>query len=162
MGHLPGILVAVGDIVKGYGAVFTARELGLSENMILACGWVAVLAYDFTPFLRFQGGQEMSTSVGVLLLILPQEHGGGHRLRHSSLTFAQLGSEHGSGFCAFPHPRLVVGETQQTRSLHYCPPADHRRKEDPRLAAAGMARHLRNISKYRPRRFCNHLPTEVF
>ncbi|MBI2845357.1 MAG: glycerol-3-phosphate acyltransferase [Chloroflexi bacterium] len=73
VGRIPGILVALGDILKGYAAVFTARQLGLSENLVLACGGVAVLAHDFTPFLRFQGGQGMSTSIGVLFFVLPQE-----------------------------------------------------------------------------------------
>lgn len=73
IGRIPGILVALGGIFKGYGAVFTARQLGLSENMVLVCGGVAVLGHDYTPFLHFQGGQGMSTSIGVLFFVLPQE-----------------------------------------------------------------------------------------
>lgn len=73
VGHLPGVAVAILDILKGTLAIRIATSLGLSENLVLAAGWIAVLGHDFTPFLRFRGGQGTATSVGVLLALISQE-----------------------------------------------------------------------------------------
>ena len=70
VGRWAGIAVGVVDVAKGSLAVLVARRVGLDELWALIAGGLAVLGHDFTLFLRFQGGQGMAATIGVLLTIL--------------------------------------------------------------------------------------------
>jgi glycerol-3-phosphate acyltransferase PlsY len=73
VGRLAGILVGAIDLGKGAGAIVLARAVGEPEAMVRAAGVCAVLGHDFTPFLRFRGGQGMAAILGVLGLLYPGE-----------------------------------------------------------------------------------------
>ncbi len=73
VGAVAGALVLVADLAKGAGAVLTALALGLGRTEVMATGVVAALANDFTPWLRFQGGQGMAVTLGILTVLLPAE-----------------------------------------------------------------------------------------
>ncbi|MFQ5945589.1 MAG: glycerol-3-phosphate acyltransferase [Anaerolineae bacterium] len=73
VGPASGILVLAADLAKGAGAVSAAQALGLGRMEAMAAGVVVAVANDFTPWLRFQGGQGMAVSLGVLVVLLPAE-----------------------------------------------------------------------------------------
>ena len=77
VGPLAGILVAAVDIGKGAAVVLLARALGETEAVVRIAGLCAVLGHDFSPFLRFRGGQGMATALGVLGLLYPLEMAAG-------------------------------------------------------------------------------------
>lgn len=75
IGLVPGILVLLADMGKGYLAILLARSLGVSQGIILASGVAAVVGHSWTVFLRFRGGRGAATTAGVLLALVPREVG---------------------------------------------------------------------------------------
>lgn len=73
VGKRAGLAVALVDVGKGALAVALARRFAVTEEMALLAGVCVVLGHDFSVFLRFQGGQGMATTVGVLGVLFPQE-----------------------------------------------------------------------------------------
>lgn len=71
LGKGPALLVAVFDILKGALAVLLGRALHLPEPWAAACGLVAVVGHNFSPFLRFRGGKGVATSFGTLVMLQP-------------------------------------------------------------------------------------------
>ena len=69
-GKLPGVLTIILDIGKGALAVYLAARYG-SAWLPLAVAFLAVLGHNYNPFLGFQGGKGLGTSVGVLLMLSP-------------------------------------------------------------------------------------------
>jgi len=74
VGKLPGLLVLIVDIAKGYlPATFLASKaaaLGAAwpaENLRLLMGVAAVAGHIWNPFLQFKGGKGVATGLGVLL-----------------------------------------------------------------------------------------------
>lgn len=72
LGWWPGIMVAILDFGKGAIAVSLARTLGADPILQLLCGMAAVLGHDYPIWAHFRGGQGMATSLGVLVLLMPQ------------------------------------------------------------------------------------------
>jgi glycerol-3-phosphate acyltransferase PlsY len=66
-GKALGILTLLLDILKGFLPVFLAKKLGLGESALSLLALSAVLGHVFTPWLRFQGGKGVATSLGVAL-----------------------------------------------------------------------------------------------
>jgi glycerol-3-phosphate acyltransferase PlsY len=75
IGLVPGILVLLADMGKGYLAVLFARYLGVPQSIILASGVVAVVGHNWSVFLGFHGGRGAATTAGVLLALVPREVG---------------------------------------------------------------------------------------
>lgn len=73
VGRGAGIAAALLDGGKGTFALLLARWLGWPEPALLWVGAAVVAGHDWSLFLRFQGGQGMATTVGVLLVLLPAE-----------------------------------------------------------------------------------------
>jgi glycerol-3-phosphate acyltransferase PlsY len=71
VGPLAGVIVGIADISKGMLAVELARSFSGSEEIAMVSGMAAVMGHDFSPFLRFQGGQGMASMVGAFLLLFP-------------------------------------------------------------------------------------------
>lgn len=69
VGPLAGVIVGAADITKGMLAVELARMFSGSEALAMVAGMAAVMGHDFSPFLRFQGGQGMATMLGAFLLL---------------------------------------------------------------------------------------------
>ncbi|MGA9190625.1 MAG: glycerol-3-phosphate acyltransferase [Anaerolineales bacterium] len=72
LGWWPGIIVAILDFGKGAIAVSLARNLGADPNLQLLSGTAAVIGHDFPIWAHFRGGQGMATSLGVLMLLVPE------------------------------------------------------------------------------------------
>ena len=84
VGKIPGIVVAILDILKGVFAVFLARWLldrsGLVASdehvaalFVLGAGLAAVIGHIWPVYIRFKGGAGLATSLGVLAVIMPQD-----------------------------------------------------------------------------------------
>lgn len=73
MGPMAGVQVLSADLAKGSGVVLVAQALGLTRMEVMAAGVVVAVANDYTPWLRFQGGQGMAVTMGVLMVLLPIE-----------------------------------------------------------------------------------------
>ncbi len=65
--------VAVGlfDVAKGALPAWLGLRLGLDETAALLAGLAAVAGHDWSPWLGFQGGRGMATTLGVLLILFP-------------------------------------------------------------------------------------------
>jgi len=65
------LVVPVGltQIGQGLGAVLVAKVLDQGDGVQAACGIAAVLANDWNPWLRFEGGRGIGTTIGVLLVL---------------------------------------------------------------------------------------------
>ena len=68
-----GVAVLFVDVGKGVAAVFVAQQLGVPYLVVLLAGLAAVLGHDFPVFLRFKGGKGVATTMGVLLILAPQQ-----------------------------------------------------------------------------------------
>ena len=75
VGLRAGIVVLVGDIAKGTGAVFAAQALGVGLPWVLAAGLAAVLGHIYPVCIGFRGGQGVATMIGVFLGIAPKSMG---------------------------------------------------------------------------------------
>ena len=71
LGKIPGIIVLVCDILKGFLAVAVAGDLfgceAVYERIILAITVVA--GHNWTVFLQFKGGKGIAASLGVLIAL---------------------------------------------------------------------------------------------
>lgn len=72
VGRREAVLTLLGDVLKGTAAVALARALGLGPLYEGLFGLLAVLGHDFSPFVRFRGGKGVATSLGAILLYMPE------------------------------------------------------------------------------------------
>ena len=71
VGPVWGVLAGVLDVGKGLAAYLVADRLALHPATVLACGFVAPLGHNFSPFLGFKGGKGVATTMGFLLGFQP-------------------------------------------------------------------------------------------
>jgi len=74
LGWRAGILVFVGDTLKGVVPVAVARYAGpgiWGGALPIACGALAMLGHISSPFLRFRGGRGVATGLGVYFGLAP-------------------------------------------------------------------------------------------
>ncbi|MBT9169820.1 MAG: Glycerol-3-phosphate acyltransferase [Actinobacteria bacterium] len=71
VGILPGILTFVGDFMKGGASVFLARYLEAGDLIIILAGLAAIVGHSWPVFLKFKGGKGVSTTTGVILVMMP-------------------------------------------------------------------------------------------
>lgn len=82
VGVFPGIMVLVGDLLKGVvAAVLGAWALGVADPdlvvdpvnswVIMLAGAAAVIGHCYPVFHRFRGGKGVATMFGAMLFILP-------------------------------------------------------------------------------------------
>jgi glycerol-3-phosphate acyltransferase PlsY len=71
IGPLAGLIVGGADVAKGMLAVELARRITASEEIAIVAAAAVVMGHDFSPFLKFQGGQGMASMVGAFLLLFP-------------------------------------------------------------------------------------------
>ncbi len=71
MGHRAGIAIGILDAGKGILAVLLAQAASLPQLAVLATGTAAVIGHNWPIFLGFRGGRGESTTIGVLLALIP-------------------------------------------------------------------------------------------
>jgi acyl phosphate:glycerol-3-phosphate acyltransferase len=72
MGLLPGLLVAVVDMVKGSSTVLLAQQLsGADYIWVYAAGFAAILGHCFPIYIGFRGGQGTATIIGIFSVLAP-------------------------------------------------------------------------------------------
>ena len=65
------VLTLVGDLGKGYFAVWLASHGAHGVALGWLFGFGAILGHCFSPFLKFDGGKGIATSAGVMLQLYP-------------------------------------------------------------------------------------------
>ena len=67
------LVVPVGltQIGQGLAAVYVARALGSGDGVRVSAGLAAIIAHDWNPWLRLQGGRGIGTSIGFMLALAP-------------------------------------------------------------------------------------------
>ena len=72
LGWLPAVLTLVGDVVKGYVAVWLpAVWLHADERMLASAAVATVVGNCWPVFLKFRGGKGVATGLGALLALVP-------------------------------------------------------------------------------------------
>ncbi len=61
------------DALKGLIVLIIAYAIGLSEATLWAIAVLAVIGHCFSPYLNFEGGKGIATSMGVMMFMLPLE-----------------------------------------------------------------------------------------
>lgn len=61
----------IGDLGKGYAALFLLGRAGPSAAALWGIGIASVMGHCWSPFLRFNGGKGVATAFGVLLYLEP-------------------------------------------------------------------------------------------
>ena len=72
LGPGPGAAVALFDISKGIIAVLMVRSITGSDAVALLGGISAAAGHSWPFYLKFRGGRGAATSLGVLLVLVPQ------------------------------------------------------------------------------------------
>jgi glycerol-3-phosphate acyltransferase PlsY len=70
LGPLTGVVVGVIDAGKGALAVFIAQSANMSQVVVLFTGAAAVVGHNWPVFLGFRGGRGVSTTLGILLVLV--------------------------------------------------------------------------------------------
>jgi acyl phosphate:glycerol-3-phosphate acyltransferase len=65
------VLTLIGDLGKGYFAVWLASHGAQGVALGWLFGFGAILGHCFSPFLKFNGGKGIATSAGVMLQLYP-------------------------------------------------------------------------------------------
>jgi len=67
-----GIIVWIGDTLKGAGSMAIAESIGITNEILLTViGIFAILGHCYPIFLKFKGGKGISTMGGVMLYLAP-------------------------------------------------------------------------------------------
>lgn len=72
VGHLPGILVGVLDVLKGILPIWLALILNVPEIVIVIAAVSVVLGHNWSIFLRFQGGAGFAPILGIAFFLVPR------------------------------------------------------------------------------------------
>lgn len=67
------LLTLVLDALKGLSVVLCAKLVGLSFETQYAVAILAILGHCYSPFLGFNGGKGVATTIGSILLLIPVE-----------------------------------------------------------------------------------------
>jgi glycerol-3-phosphate acyltransferase PlsY len=104
------VTVGLIDIAKGALPVWLGQRAGLGDTAPVMAGLAAVAGHNWSPWLRFQGGRGMATSMGVLLVRFPT----GLAWILGALAVGALTSQvaflHAMGVATVPLLSIVLGE----------------------------------------------------
>ena len=70
LGSRAGVLVGVIDAAKGAAVIFIAQAANMSQAVVLFTGLAAVIGHNWPVFLGFRGGRGVSTTIGILLVLV--------------------------------------------------------------------------------------------
>ncbi len=73
VGHLPGILVGILDVLKGILPVWLALILNVPQSVIVMAAVAVVLGHNWSIFLKFQGGAGFAPILGIGFFLVPRE-----------------------------------------------------------------------------------------
>jgi glycerol-3-phosphate acyltransferase PlsY len=71
LGARAGVLVFVIDAAKGAAVILIAQAAHLSQVTVMLAGVAAVAGHNWPVFLGFRGGRGESTTIGILLVLVP-------------------------------------------------------------------------------------------
>jgi acyl phosphate:glycerol-3-phosphate acyltransferase len=67
-----GVLVWLGDTIKGMVPLVFAQNMGITNTIVLTLiGLAAVVGHCYSVFLRFKGGKGAATTGGIVLFLMP-------------------------------------------------------------------------------------------
>ena len=66
-----GALILILDALKGFAGAFILHTMGASEVWVAGAGLAAIFGHCYTPFLGWQGGKGVATSLGVIVAFEP-------------------------------------------------------------------------------------------
>jgi glycerol-3-phosphate acyltransferase PlsY len=72
VGKWQGILTGIFDILKGYLAIFLAKNFGFSPLVQILSGVAAITGHNWSIFLKFAGGRGIGTFIGAFLALSPK------------------------------------------------------------------------------------------
>jgi len=67
------IITVALDALKGAIIILIAKALGANQGVLWTIAVLSVIGHCFSPFLKFEGGKGVATSLGVFLVMLPVE-----------------------------------------------------------------------------------------
>jgi len=70
-GWLPGVIVAILDVSKGFIPTYLAVQSGLPDWLIALTGGLTVVGHCWSIFAGFRGGMGLATTGGMLLAVSP-------------------------------------------------------------------------------------------
>jgi acyl phosphate:glycerol-3-phosphate acyltransferase len=65
------VIALIGDLGKGFLAVWLFHKAGDPVVLGWLFGFAAILGHCYSPFLKFNGGKGIATSIGVMLVLYP-------------------------------------------------------------------------------------------
>lgn len=72
VGFLPGVLTGISDLLKGFLAVWLARENQFSLQIQALAGVFAIIGHNWSIFIKFAGGRGIATLIGAFLALSPK------------------------------------------------------------------------------------------
>jgi glycerol-3-phosphate acyltransferase PlsY len=72
LSHKIGILIFFVDTAKGYLAILIAKFFNAPQSVVLLTGLAALAGHNWPAFLGFRGGRGESTTIGILLALIPK------------------------------------------------------------------------------------------
>jgi glycerol-3-phosphate acyltransferase PlsY len=70
LGPAAGVLVGIVDAAKGAAVILIAQAANMSQTVVLFAGAAAVVGHNWPVFLGFRGGRGVSTTIGILLVLV--------------------------------------------------------------------------------------------
>jgi glycerol-3-phosphate acyltransferase PlsY len=70
LGSATGILVGFIDAAKGAAVILIAQAANMPQTVVLFTGVAAVIGHNWPVFLGFRGGRGVSTTIGILLVLV--------------------------------------------------------------------------------------------
>jgi len=70
LGARAGVVVGIIDAAKGAAVILIAQASNMSQIVVLFTGLAAVIGHNWPVFLGFRGGRGVSTTIGILLVLV--------------------------------------------------------------------------------------------
>jgi glycerol-3-phosphate acyltransferase PlsY len=70
LGPAAGVIVGVIDAAKGAAVILIAQAANMSQVVVLFTGAAVVVGHNWPVFLGFRGGRGVSTTIGILLVLV--------------------------------------------------------------------------------------------
>jgi glycerol-3-phosphate acyltransferase PlsY len=71
VGKKEGVIVGILDISKGVAVILLGKYLGIDVFGQFAMGFMVIAGHNWPVFMKFNGGQGMAATIGVLWALLP-------------------------------------------------------------------------------------------